>query len=180
MAIAMRLDPVPPVSRAEHPWYREPWPWALLAGPAIVVVAAMVTLWLAVTSDDGVVADDYYKRGLVINQELERARKAEAMRIGAVLEVTAAGTLRLGLTGFDGDAAGPAAVRVKFAHATRAGLDRTVTLTRGPEGRYVGNVAPLPPGRWLIAVETDDWRLPAVEAGAAAGEIGLGAARAAR
>jgi hypothetical protein len=178
--MAMRLDALPPAPGSATAWYRESWPWVLLAGPAIVVVAAMVTLWLAVASDDGVIADDYYKRGLVINQELERARKAEAMRVGAVLEVTAAGMLRLGLTGFDGAAAGPVAVRVRFAHATRAGLDRAATLVRGPEGRYVGSIAPLPPGRWLIAVETDDWRLPAVEAGAATGEIRLGAARAGR
>ena len=48
-------------------WYRERWPWLLIAGPAIVVLASFTTLWLAAASDDGVIADDYYKRGLLIN-----------------------------------------------------------------------------------------------------------------
>ena len=58
------------------PWYRQRWPWLLIAGPAIVVVASLVTAWLAASTDDGVIADDYYKRGLLINQELERTRAA--------------------------------------------------------------------------------------------------------
>ena len=51
-------------------WYREPWPWLLMMGPAIVIVAGFYTLWLAIQSNDGLVADDYYKRGLAINQTL--------------------------------------------------------------------------------------------------------------
>ena len=41
-----------------RPWYREPWPWILMAGPAIVVVASFITLWLAVTGADPVIADN--------------------------------------------------------------------------------------------------------------------------
>ena len=26
------------------PWYREPWPWLLMLGPAVVVVAGFITL----------------------------------------------------------------------------------------------------------------------------------------
>ncbi len=39
------------------PWYREPWPWLLMAGPAIVVVAGFLTLGFAIQSADGLVAD---------------------------------------------------------------------------------------------------------------------------
>ena len=52
------------------PWYRHAAPWLLMAGPAIVVVASFVTLWLAVASDDGLVSADYYQRGLNINRTL--------------------------------------------------------------------------------------------------------------
>ena len=58
------------------PWFKEPWPWILMAGPAAVVVAGAVTIWLAFQSADGLVADDYYRRGLTINQELQRDRAA--------------------------------------------------------------------------------------------------------
>src|SRR4051812_31343236 len=43
-----------------RPWYREPWPWLLMSGPAIVVVAGCLTAGIAWKSDDGLVADDYY------------------------------------------------------------------------------------------------------------------------
>ena len=45
--------------RSENqPWYKDRWPWILMAGPAVVVVAGFITLWLAISSDDGLVSDD--------------------------------------------------------------------------------------------------------------------------
>jgi hypothetical protein len=148
-----------------------------MAGPAIVVVAGLATAWIAWSTDDGVVADDYYKRGLVINRQLERSARGEALGLGAILEVTPEGVLRLRLSGVP-DAAAPANVRAKLTNATRAGSDRVATLERGTDGAYSGRMAPLPPGRWLVAIETDEWRLPTVEAGGTVREVRLGAARA--
>ena len=54
------------------PWYREPWPWLLMSGPAIVVVAGIITTVLAVRTHDGLVVDDYYKQGLAVNKDLSR------------------------------------------------------------------------------------------------------------
>jgi hypothetical protein len=176
----MHVDVVQPPVRRPRPWYREVWPWALMAGPAIVVVAAMVTVWLAVATDDGVIADDYYRRGLVINQELQRVRRAEAMHLGAVLDVAASGALRLRLEALPAGAAAPPWIDVKFTHATRAGLDQAARLPRGEDGTYTGRIAPAPPGRWLVSVEADDWRLPTVEAQTVAGEVRLGTARGGR
>ncbi|HSC95836.1 MAG TPA: FixH family protein, partial [Burkholderiales bacterium] len=42
------------------PWYRERWPWLLMAGPAAVLVAGAATIWIAFASADGLVAEDYY------------------------------------------------------------------------------------------------------------------------
>jgi hypothetical protein len=39
------------------PWYREPWPWILMSGPAVVVVAGLVTAVIAVRTSDPIVAD---------------------------------------------------------------------------------------------------------------------------
>lgn len=167
---------MPALSTAK-PWYRYRWPWLLMAGPLIVVIAGFATAWLAWSTDDGVVADDYYKRGLVINRQLERSSRGAALGLGAVLEVDPDGALRLRLSGMAG-AAAPPTVRAKLIHATRAGLDRSATLERGADGEYTGRIAPLPAGRWLVSVETDAWRLPAVEASGTVAEVRLGAARA--
>lgn len=45
--------------------------WLVVGGPAIVVVAGFVTLWLAIRNPDPVVASDYYRRGVEINKTLE-------------------------------------------------------------------------------------------------------------
>ena len=45
-------------TEAAKPWYRHPWPWILMSGPAIVVVAGIVTAVIAVATADGVVKED--------------------------------------------------------------------------------------------------------------------------
>lgn len=52
------------------PWWKYPLVWMVIAGPAVVVVAGFVTLWLAIRTPDPVVAGDYYRRGIEINQTL--------------------------------------------------------------------------------------------------------------
>ncbi len=63
---------------ASQPWWRHGHVWLIIAGPAIVVVAGFVTLWLAVRQPDPVLAEDYYQRGLDINKTL-RQQNAAAM-----------------------------------------------------------------------------------------------------
>jgi uncharacterized protein len=167
-ATAFRASAAPP-----PPWYRQRWPWLLMAGPAIVVVAAFVTLWLALSTDDGLIADDYYKRGLVINKELLRTQRAEAMGVSAVLHVAPTGAVRLELsTGADGVAL-PDAVTLKLVHPTRAGQDRVVLLIHGPGNAYVGDLGAYPEGRWLVSAETPQWRLPAVEISGGLADVAL-------
>jgi len=161
---------------APAPWYRHRWPWLLMLGPAIVVVAGFLTLWLAVTSDDGLVADDYYKRGLGINRMLERTERAAALRLSAQVDVDGSGHARVTLASPAPDlAAMPASVRLLLTHPTRAGFDRRIDVVRGPDGTYAGHVEPVAEGRWLVIVETDAWRLPAVEVTGAIRDVHLGA-----
>jgi len=50
-----------------RPWWREPWPWILLAGPLAALVACAVTIYLAVTQFGGQdITEGARKRGLVV------------------------------------------------------------------------------------------------------------------
>lgn len=49
-----------------QPWYKEPWPWLLMAGPAIVIVACIYTIYLAFNHFDEPLVGGAYKRGLQI------------------------------------------------------------------------------------------------------------------
>jgi len=138
-----------------RPWYREPWPWLLMAAPAAAVLAGAVTLWLALSTSDGLVAEDYYKRGLAINRDLRREQEARARGIEANVALEGS-RLRVRLTG-----GAPQALRAHFAHATRAGHDLQLTLERAPGGDYVATLPPLPAGRWQIVLEDPgrEWRI---------------------
>jgi uncharacterized protein len=62
--------PQPPA----RPWYRHGYVWLLIAGPATVVVAGIATAWIAASGADKLVAEDYYRRGIRINEQLARER----------------------------------------------------------------------------------------------------------
>jgi len=58
----------------ERRWYRQLWPWLLILPPLASVVGGILVLWLAVGTSDGLVAEDYYRQGVTINERLARER----------------------------------------------------------------------------------------------------------
>lgn len=143
-------------SHTTVPWYREPWPWLLMLGPAIVIVAGSYTLWLAVSTADGLVADDYYKQGLAINRRL--ARGDTAAKLGMLGH--ARFELDTVVVGLRSDSAQlPPTLTLTLVHPTRAGLDQSVVLERGANGEYAAKISAPAPGRWIITIEQRDWRL---------------------
>ena len=142
------------------PWYREPWPWLLMIAPLSAVAAGAVTIALAIESFDGLVADDYYKQGLAVNQRLARADQAQALGITGTLEVaaTSGGGARVELKG---RALRGEALVLTLSHPTRAGLDQRVMLRAAGAGAYAGSMTALVPGRWHAIVEdgAGQWRI---------------------
>lgn len=51
--------------RAGKPWWREPWPWILMAGPAIAMLACGVTIYLALSHAD-LPSDGAVRHGLKV------------------------------------------------------------------------------------------------------------------
>lgn len=142
-----------------RPWYREPWPWIVMAGPAIVIVAGCVTAWIAWSGADGLVSDDYYKQGLAINRVLARTESAAARGLGGELSVAPSGDLRVRLVQRNETVPLPNTVRVRLVHPTRASEDRVVEAVRGASGDYTARVG-MPAGlQWQVVVDTPEWRL---------------------
>jgi len=44
--------------------------WMVVGGPAIVVVASFITLYLAITRPDPVMDQNYYQKGLELNKTM--------------------------------------------------------------------------------------------------------------
>jgi len=140
------------------PWYLSRWPWYLMAGPAIVIVAGVATMVIAFSGADGVVADDYYKRGLAINRTLSREARAEALGLEADVALAhGRAVARIGA-----NAPLPDRIQLTLAHPTRAGEDRVVWLARTPGGTWEAPLPPLAKGRWRLILETPEWRWSAM------------------
>lgn len=63
-----------PKAMHEAPWWKHGHVWLIISGPAVVVVAALATAWIAVAGQDPVIEEDYYRRGVEINQQLAHDR----------------------------------------------------------------------------------------------------------
>ena len=139
-------------------WYREPYAWLVFGLPACAVLACLATVAIAVATWDGLVVDDYYKRGLEINRRLARERAAAALGLSADVVIGAHGAARIVLRAGPGFGH-PPALEVQFSHATRGGLDRRVTFVHDGGGVYEGNAGPLAAGAWYVDVSTPEWRV---------------------
>ena len=112
-------------------WYRQPMVWMIIAIPLTAVIMGGVMLSLSISSFDGLVADDYYKKGKEINRALEHEP----------------GLLR------------PDQIELNLLHRTRSGLDKTVILEAFGDQHYRGNLESLATSHWLVQLETDTWRI---------------------
>ncbi|MRV70944.1 cytochrome oxidase assembly protein [Duganella sp. FT92W] len=141
------------------PWWTQRWPWLLMLGPFIVLLAGSYTGWLAFSRPDALVVGDYYKRGKAINQDLRRDRAASELGISAVLRYDAARGI---LTGkIDSNNAMPATVVLRLAHATQPAKDVVLEVHPAPDGVFGAALPMLERTRWQVLVESDkrDWRL---------------------
>ena len=141
-----------------RPWFRQPWPWLLMVMPVTSLILGVVMVYLAITTDDGLVVDDYYRQGRVIDQTIARSKHAAELGLVAEMRVGAE-DVRIDLGARDGVPL-PQELVLTIAHPTRAGFDQVIRLD-GEGGRYAGRVAPLAIGRWLIQIEDSEraWRL---------------------
>ena len=139
-------------------WYRQGWPWFLIALPAIAVIAGVITLVIAIQTWDGLVVDDYYKEGRAIVKTIGRSERARELGLSARVQIRS-DSLRIVLDTRD-SASLPAKLIVTVSHPTRGGLDQTLTLS-GANGVFEGGMRALATGRWLIQLEDESrtWRM---------------------
>jgi hypothetical protein len=142
----------------DGPWYRQRWAWLLMVMPVTAIFTGSITMYLAITTFDGLVADDYYKEGLAINATMARAVVARDMGLSAQVNITAE-QLALQLAARPGMQL-PAKVHVTLSHPTRGGLDQTLLL-EGHDGHYQAHIQPLTSAHWKVLIEDESrsWKL---------------------
>jgi len=149
------------------PWHRYPLVWMMLAIPFSAVIMGVVMIWLAVDTDDGLVADDYYKQGLEINRVIERDKKAAELGLSAIIEFD--NSARIIRIQFDKGSLEffPKSLPLQLQHATRENSDIAVLLDHGMDNQYIGHVKQsISEGIWYFEIsgqgEGDaEWKLNA-------------------
>lgn len=139
-------------------WYREPWVWLLIVFPLSAVIGGIITIYLAVSTSDGLVVDDYYKHGKTINLALARDAAAAENRLLAELDFNREpGQVYMQLSG--DLAALPPVITLSLLHPTRKGHDQVLQMAHAGEGRYQAALVEPGDGRWYLQLGTADWRL---------------------
>ena len=139
------------------PWYRQFWPWFLIALPGSVVIAGFITLYIANEHADDLVADEYYKNGLAINRQLEKKNRAAELGITARLQLSGRE-----ITAHISGSVNANDLRLKLSHPLEADRDLAVPLIRMQPGVYIGSSESVMAGRWHWILENRDtpgWRL---------------------
>ncbi len=74
------MNEAPPLNESSlsGPWWRYPLVWLVIAGPAAVVLASIVTIWLAWRTPETLVSEDYYREGIEINRTLADKKRMPA------------------------------------------------------------------------------------------------------
>lgn len=141
-------------------WYAQRWPWLLMLGPFLVVIAASYSGWIAFTRQDALVIDDYYKQGNAINQDLRRDRSATNLEMATTMYYDPnKGVLYGNLTSTG--LAMAVKIRILLAHSTQPEKDITLETTTDQQGNFSANLPVLDQARWQVTVESAqrDWRL---------------------
>lgn len=87
------------LARSSGPWWKFGHVWMVLAGPALVVVASLVTFYIAMTRPDPVVTEDYYRQGIEINKRSQSAGSGSASLAPAIQARNHAATGKVPETG---------------------------------------------------------------------------------
>lgn len=145
--------------KKQLPWYKEYYVWMILFFPALAVVGGIITINLAINSNDGLVVDDYYKKGLEINRTFERDQSAINYQLQADIQIDQSLEEVVIKLKANPSFVYPDNLSVSFLNSTRAGFDKVVNLVLTEKETYRGNLSKLISGKWYVHIQRDDWRL---------------------
>ena len=145
----------------KSPWYKQFWPWFLIALPGSVVIAGFTTLYIANIHSDDLVADEYYKNGLAINRVLERDARAQTLGVEARMRffsVDEIWQVEVEVTGIEAESA----LNMSLSHPLEADRDFDLQLVHSEADIYKAYMPRAVAAHWHWIIEskgTAPWRL---------------------
>ena len=141
-----------------RPWYKEPFVWMLIGVPLSSVIVGSFFIFLAASSKDSLVRDNYYKDGLAINQLLQWEKKAKTLDIKLSFKIEGNNA---SVSILNSRQTYPNTLTLKLSHPTLKERDRDAFLQHSKDGQYIGFIESIENGRFYIMIESPEqvWRV---------------------
>ncbi|MGF1765403.1 FixH family protein [Aliivibrio kagoshimensis] len=140
------------------PWYKQFWPWFLLALPLAAVIGSFTTLAIFTKNQVSLVAEDYYKKGKGINVDLSRLKVADELELNASI----VSDDKMVIIRFNkGQLQSYPSLKVTMTHRTLADKDFSQMVTADGKGLYRMQFSDAISGPWFVEVGPHDnqWML---------------------
>lgn len=139
-------------------WYKQFWPWFLIAVPLCSMILSFNMLRFAYNGEDSMVVDDYYKQGKSINLSLEKVKKAKALSIQTELSISGE---QITLKFTRGQPQIGTALRLAFYHVTQQHKDQAYDLFKDASGVYRATAQHDLTGKWRVTLQPHDseWKV---------------------
>ncbi len=154
------------VQEDTKPWYRQFWPWFIIALPASAVIAGFTTLWIAMQTTDSLVLAPEQGVRAEADRQVAAARLASELGLAAAVDIDlATGAVTVVMRSGDLEET-PAQLEFEMSHPAFAERDQLITLNKAmpdAEGNpvWVGHFVSVPEGRYYAVLKSSDWRLSA-------------------
>jgi hypothetical protein len=138
------------------PWYRNFWPWFIIAVVGWGVVSSSITLTVALNNPPHMMTGDYAKLGKALVDTHERADRAEAMGLSGTL-VRRGAQWALSVDALRRDELGDRLLLLA-QHPTDSARDRQVVFERIAPGEYRADAVAIPQrGRVIVSDLEQSW-----------------------
>jgi nitrogen fixation protein FixH len=125
---------------------------AMLLFLAVVFAVNAAMIYAALKTYSGVVAAEPYRKGLHYNDRILAAERQRQRDWREALRIEPDGRIMLAIRSADGEPIGHLSVDVTIGRPATDRQDVKLRLL-ADAGGYRGQIAPLPPGAWVVGVE---------------------------
>jgi hypothetical protein len=151
-----------------EPWYRQFWPWFIIAMLSSSVIAGLTTVWIALQTSDSLVVKSDSGMQIVAERRINAEQLAAELKLAALIDIdprsgAVSATIPAGLLQSE-----PTELQLELTHPAFAQQDQLLRLYRAqPDANgnslWSGHFIEKPgSGRWYMALRSgDDWRLAA-------------------
>ena len=147
------------------PWYRQFWPWFIIALPAFAVVSGLYTVWIAAQTQDSLVVQS--GEGIYTRTERNLVAEREAGRLGLIADLEIqpeTGAVVVSMSSSP-EVDHATSLHLRMRHPTMASRDVAVDLLPAlPDAEgdptWAGHFITPPVGRYYVTLSSGDtWRL---------------------